>query len=152
LHLWRYVGYLLGVDDVLLPADEQSAARALFMVGVSQPRPDADSVILARALHELPLRFARDPFTRRLVALEMGLRSSFTRRMLGDATADELGLPKSSMRHAVGPLVGLIRGAELLRERVPSVNRAALRWGGRIAQAGQGRIDARLKATKPAAE
>ncbi|MET0339854.1 MAG: oxygenase MpaB family protein [Polyangiales bacterium] len=137
VHLWRYIGYLVGVDDVLLPRDEVSAERALYLVGVTQPRADANSVALARALYELPLRFARSALRKKLVRGEMGLRVSFTRRMLGDAAADELGLPRSRMRHAVPAVVTTVRAAELLREYVPALDRAAYRMADAIVKAGQ---------------
>lgn len=146
VHLWRYIGHLLGVDEALLPRDELSAERALYLVGVTQPHPDANSVALARALYELPLRFARTPLRRRLVRVEMGLRVSFTRRMLGDTAADDLGLPRSALRHAVPAVVAAVRTAETLRQWVPAADRAAYRMADAIVKAGQSAAAAKLAA------
>ena len=30
IHLWRYIGYLIGIHEDLLPVDEESAQRAIF--------------------------------------------------------------------------------------------------------------------------
>lgn len=51
LHLWRYLGYLLGDDDRLLPKTTEDAIQALGFVAAGNDNiPDADSITLANAL------------------------------------------------------------------------------------------------------
>jgi mpaB/rubber oxygenase-like protein len=50
VHLWRYAGYLLGVDPELLTADEIEGNRLLRLMFEFEPEPD-DSV-LCRYSHE----------------------------------------------------------------------------------------------------
>ncbi|WP_019203810.1 oxygenase MpaB family protein [Tsukamurella sp. 1534] len=59
--LWRYVGWLLGIDEAVLPATEGEGRRRMVQIGQYAPGPDADSAVLGRALygnwgrHEYPV-------------------------------------------------------------------------------------------------
>jgi ER-bound oxygenase mpaB/B'/Rubber oxygenase, catalytic domain len=137
VHLWRYVGYLMGIEESLLPVDAAGGRRALFMVGVSQPSPDEDSRKLARALYEVPLTFQRSPALRRAARFEMALRLGMTRRLLGDESVDQLGLPRSPYGGLIPPIVGVIRGVERVRVSVPGATAAAYRVGDYAIRASQ---------------
>ncbi|WP_280758530.1 oxygenase MpaB family protein [Prescottella agglutinans] len=50
MHLWRYIGWLMGVDDRFLALDEQDGRRKLYHVLLTSPAPDEHAVTLARAL------------------------------------------------------------------------------------------------------
>jgi hypothetical protein len=145
IHLWRYVGYLIGVEDALLPSDAESARRALYMVGVSQPDPDQDSVALARALYEVPFTFIRTELARRIVTLEMGIRLSMSRRILGDAAVDQLGLPRSPLRAALPPLVALVGAIDRARRILPYGNYVAYRVGSYVIKKGETILSAELE-------
>lgn len=60
-HAWRYVGFLLGVDPELLPADENDAWRAFWLAADSEFQPDEDALLLATALRK---QWARGSSTR----------------------------------------------------------------------------------------
>jgi hypothetical protein len=136
-HLWRYVGYLNGIEEALLPVDPAGGRRALYMIGVSQPAPDEDSRRLARALYEVPLTFADTPFRQRAARFEMALRLGMTRRLLGDESVDQLGLPQSSLRVVLPALVRMVNGMERVRERVPGGTAVAFRVNDRVLRATQ---------------
>lgn len=55
LHLWKYIGYLLGIPLHLLPDTEQQAIEALYYWTMTQKEGDADSRLLAQALQEEPI-------------------------------------------------------------------------------------------------
>lgn len=55
LHLWKYVGYLLGIPLQLLPDTEHQAIEALYYWTMTQKEGDADSRLLAQALQEEPV-------------------------------------------------------------------------------------------------
>ncbi|HMI89632.1 MAG TPA: oxygenase MpaB family protein [Polyangiaceae bacterium] len=131
IHLWRYVGYLLGIDETLLPASEREAERIMYLVGASQPAPDADSVELARALHREPLERARSERQRRMARAEMVVRAALSRILLGDQVADELELPKSSWRFGIRFLVPLVALLERVRRATPFGNEVAYLLGER---------------------
>ncbi len=91
--LWRYVGWLLGIDEHVLPATEGEGRRAMVQIGQYTPGPDADSAVLGRALYGNWGRHAY-PFAQ-------GLRRGFYQRYLGSLEGvfagrrglEDLGLP-----------------------------------------------------------
>lgn len=56
MHLWRYIGWLMGVDEQLLCNTEQEGRIALYRNLLSQPMADATSKQLAQALMDEPLQ------------------------------------------------------------------------------------------------
>lgn len=49
-HLWKYVGYLLGIPEQLLPDDKKQATEYFYLWTSIQPPSDKDSVLLAHSL------------------------------------------------------------------------------------------------------
>jgi hypothetical protein len=49
-HLWKYVGYLLGIPEELLPNDKKQATEFFYLWTSIQPSSDQDSVLLAHSL------------------------------------------------------------------------------------------------------
>ncbi|WEK68253.1 MAG: oxygenase MpaB family protein [Candidatus Chryseobacterium colombiense] len=49
-HLWKYVGYLLGIPEPLLPNDKKQATEYFYLWTSVQPPADKDSVLLAHSL------------------------------------------------------------------------------------------------------
>lgn len=49
-HLWKYVGYLLGIPEQLLPDDKKQATEYFHLWTSIQPPSDKDSVLLAHSL------------------------------------------------------------------------------------------------------
>jgi len=145
IHLWRYVGWLIGIDERLLPSDADGARRALYMVGTSQPDPDGDSVELARALYAVPLSFAHTPLAKRLIGAEVALRLGMTRRILGEQAVDQLGLPKSRLRALLPPLIGFISGVDRARQVFPFGDELAFQIGNYLIKKGDAVLDAELR-------
>ena len=56
MHLWRYIGWLMGVNDALLYAGEQEGRVALYRNLLSQPMADDTSQQLAQPLMDEPLQ------------------------------------------------------------------------------------------------
>lgn len=56
LHLWRYIAWLMGVDECWLHAEENAAIRALYHNLLSQAPADASSRQLGMALIDEPLQ------------------------------------------------------------------------------------------------
>ena len=50
MHLWSYIGWLMGVDDHWLPRDERTGRRIIYHLLSHDPGPDENSRRLARAL------------------------------------------------------------------------------------------------------
>lgn len=132
IHLWRYVGYLMGIEPSLLPADEHEANLAMDMVEATQPKADGDSVELAAALCNAPLDYAQTPLERRLARLSVQLRGGISRFLMGDEVANDLGLPDNAYRYVAPALAPLVAGMEQARARLPFATDAAFFMGDRL--------------------
>ncbi len=55
MHLWRYIGWVMGVEDELLYETEREGRIGLYHNLLSQAPPDESSVALGRALMDEPL-------------------------------------------------------------------------------------------------
>lgn len=55
MHFWRYLGWLMGVEEGLLAQTEMEGRIALYQNVISQAPPDESSVALGRALMDEPL-------------------------------------------------------------------------------------------------
>jgi hypothetical protein len=56
MHLWRYIGWLMGVDEAMLFEGEASARLGLYHNLLSQAPPDETSVAMGQALMDEPLQ------------------------------------------------------------------------------------------------
>ncbi|MBN6035773.1 oxygenase MpaB family protein [Amycolatopsis sp. 195334CR] len=132
LHLWRYAGWLMGIDEELLPAGERDAWRLLWLLAVTEFIPDDDSKRLARALlksHEDVGR-GRGPLGKVLSHVSVRVHSSISRLVLGKANADFLELPDDRIAQgAVVAAAGAIFAAETVRRSVPGLTALQERIG-----------------------
>jgi hypothetical protein len=143
MHLWSYVGWLLGVDDDWLPHDERRGRRLLYHFFAYDPPPDRNSVGLAHALihmyDEVPGRRARWERERAL---------SVSSWLLGRRAMSDLGLPYRppwyGLARVVANLVisqGLGRlpgGRSMLLARAERQARVQFaRWGENLSPAGR---------------
>ena len=102
LHLWSYVGHLLGVEPRFLPLDRASASTLMDHVRVAHFGPSPAGQALTGAL----LDQARGVLPRPL----KGLPATSIRWYVGDSTADLIGVPNADWTRAVfGPLASLTR-------------------------------------------
>ncbi|MFJ3050025.1 MULTISPECIES: oxygenase MpaB family protein [Pseudomonas nitroreducens/multiresinivorans group] len=97
IHLWRYIAWLMGVEERWLCASENDAIRALYHNLLSQAPPDESSRILGFALVDEPLQrhYANFPWLRGRLnrAIHLSIASTFI-----DAQGQRaLGLPRGSL-------------------------------------------------------
>lgn len=130
IHLWRYVGYLMGVEERILPASEADSMRALYHVTATVCEPDEDSRKLGEALGQASYQFADDTWlAQRMARLGSTFRAGYTRYLLGDEAGDILGLPRTRAKYFWPAQIPLRMGAEIARRNVPGLNRALIRFG-----------------------
>ncbi len=129
MHLWRYIGWLMGVDATLLPATEEEGTRMAWLAGVTQPPADADSRLLGQALMNVPLERAAGPLEKAAAWFEVQLRSGFSRIVLGDPAGDDLGLPDSPLKYTIALTTPVVFAAETLRRIIPGATELATRIG-----------------------
>ncbi|BBZ46137.1 hypothetical protein MPRM_34180 [Mycobacterium parmense] len=119
LHLWNVIGHLLGVRDELLVRDVPDAAALVDAIRRRQFSASPEGRELTRALLEL-----LDELTplRRLD----GTIPALIRHLIGDETAEQLGVPESTLAERPGPLA---RAADwLLVHALGRVERDLLRY------------------------
>ncbi|RJO77078.1 DUF2236 domain-containing protein [Nocardia panacis] len=134
--LWRYVGYLLGLDPAILPTSETDTWRAFWILADTEFIPDEDSRRLAHAL----MPAAAGLFVGERTVLERAAHRqignfmlAYSRIVLGRGNADFLGLPDSRFFQGAVMAVAAVNGAlEVPRRLVPGATRLQERLGARV--------------------
>jgi hypothetical protein len=126
IHLWRYAGYLVGVENELLVAGEWEGHRLLDMIFAFEPTPDDDSRALVNALMQTSFEYLQGFWIGRL----FGLNSCYgvSRALIGNARANMLGYPQTRWRWLVAfirPGAWLIETARLFSKRVQALAKVA---------------------------
>ena len=147
VHMWRYIGYLLGVDEALLPANELEGRRMAYAVMNSQPGADEDSRKLAAALRMAPATAARTPLQKRFAPYDIAYRTGLSRAILGDRIADELGLPADGWKYAIAVTTPLTFALETVRMHTPGLTALAVRLGERALDKLEARVSAQAEVT-----
>ena len=129
VHLWRWSGYLMGIDAELLPATESEGRRLGELIAATQGEPDDDSRRLTRALLESPVRDAQTAPERTNAQRLARFSTAMCRALLGEVTANQLGVSSTSWRYVVPFARRLVSSMELVRENVPFGDASAL-WAG----------------------
>ncbi|MEV6895915.1 oxygenase MpaB family protein [Amycolatopsis sp. NPDC051372] len=122
LHLWRYIGWLMGVGEELLPADEGDAWRLLWLLAATEFIPDDDSKRLAKALVEshAAIGEGRGAAGKVLAHVNVSVHSAISRLVLGKENADFLELPDDPVAQAaVVAVAGVNFAAETARRFIP---------------------------------
>jgi ER-bound oxygenase mpaB/B'/Rubber oxygenase, catalytic domain len=129
IQLWRYSGYLMGVDPELIPTSRAEAESLVDLIAATQGAPDDDSRALTRALLEAPLLVAKTRRDRRNAERMVRFSVGMCRELLGAEVADQLAVPKSSWTLALPLLRRLVSGVDKIRESVPYAETHAVRAG-----------------------
>lgn len=118
-HLTRYVGWLMGIQEDLLPKDFRDAIRLLIHTSAVLATPDETSERLARPMIDDPLRWQYDrlaPLRRRLARSQ---HLSVSTAFLGPKAMATLGLPTRTLpwyplvaipRNLVRSAIGMLPG------------------------------------------
>lgn len=93
MHLWRAIGWAMGVDERWLSHSEAEGRVALYQNLLSQAPPDASSALMGRALMDEPLHRPYARFARLRRRFEQARHLSLERYFLGRAGMQALGLP-----------------------------------------------------------
>jgi hypothetical protein len=97
MHFWRYVSWLIGVDDRWLVDSEAQGRRLLQHIVLSQPAPDHSSVLLGQALMNEPLQRHYDHFAWLRARLDRERHLSVTRLFVSRSQMRALGLPAGTL-------------------------------------------------------
>ena len=130
VHLWRYVGYLIGVEEELLPASRAEALETAAMIRATQGPPDDDARALVSALLDSPLHGASTEGQRRAIRRRMPVIYGLCRALIGEDLADRLAVPSSPWGRAI-PALRPLASAAALANRLPVWRDLALDRGDR---------------------
>jgi hypothetical protein len=127
MHRWRYVSYLLGVEDVLLPKSFQEGCEILAIFNHTEAGPDEGGRALAEALVHA---FRCGPAAQGAFGKQKGeFLVGFARYFLGEECARKLGLPNTPWRHGVPLVAALATPWELLQWLSPGARRVGQELG-----------------------
>lgn len=94
MHLWRYIGWLLGIEERWLLDDEMEGRIALYRNVLAQAPPDDSSVQLGRPLMDEPLQRHYPRFAWIRGRFNRARHLSIARTFLGRDSMRALGLPQ----------------------------------------------------------
>ncbi len=121
LHLWRYIGWVIGVKEELLCASVKEARELWALIDLTQGLPDDDSRRLARALVENV--FAAAPNALQRAGLGSAPWYALSAELIGEELAQQLGFPESAWRHLLPAMRPLLRPASRVLWRLPGLER-----------------------------
>jgi hypothetical protein len=129
-HLWKYIGYLLGIPLELLPDTEKQAIEALYYWTMTQADGDEDSKLLAHALQEesMTAAYPTSYFARKMLR---ALHLHYNHYLLGNYSCDLLGL-QWTLVGKFGMLNIWRNGWESRRSHDPSYRRKLIHKGRKI--------------------
>ncbi|MFX0573346.1 oxygenase MpaB family protein [Nocardia nepalensis] len=134
--LWRYVGFLLGIDAEILPTNETDTWRAFWILADTEFIPDEDSRRLAQALVPAAggLFIGTDTAAQRLIRrLITSYMVAYSRIVLGPTNSDFLGLENSKFFQSAVMATAVVNGAmEVPRQLIPGATRLHERLGARL--------------------
>jgi hypothetical protein len=92
-HLWKYIGFLIGIPEDIMPVNNSEAIKMLYLWSKTQPEADADSLALAHALHLEPLHAMWPPKIRQKKFIQQ-VNLSFNELLIGRRSCAVLNLPR----------------------------------------------------------
>jgi hypothetical protein len=149
--LWKYSGYLSGVDLGLLATSDREALELAKMIVLLQPGPDGHSRLLADALRKVYAypNFGEGAWMRAMMPFLGAYHDGIAHAMSGATGRDvrDLGVPNYAWRHAVPLTRMFLTPLELVRERVPFATQMASWAGNRMWRQGASDVRRREKVT-----
>jgi hypothetical protein len=131
VHLWRWIGRVIGVHEDVLPGSEAEAMRLAELIAATMGEPDQDSRDLVKALFEGAYDNARTRKQRRDAERNVMFGRLICRELIGDELADKLQVPRTSIRYAMPMMKRFIGSVERLTRVVPFAERSAVEIGTR---------------------
>lgn len=129
MHLWKYIGWLMGIDPRWLHDSEQAGRVALFQNLLAQAPPDESSRQLGRPLMDEPLQRHYRRFAWLRGRWNRALHLSIARAFIGRRGMEALGLPTNVLPWY--PLLSFLPrlGWHLLHRLVPGGHARLVRRG-----------------------
>lgn len=129
MHLWRWSGWLMGVDPNLAPVTEGEANRLVDLIAATQAPPDDDSRALTRVLFESAGSGAPTGAQTAAERMHVSFVAALCRMLIGDEMADELAVPRSRWRPLRYGLRRVVSVLDRIRDAAPLADEPAIRMG-----------------------
>jgi hypothetical protein len=131
VHLWRWIGRVLGVDEDILPASEADGMRLADVISATMGTPDQDSRDLTKALFDAAYEGCTTRRQIRNASRNVAFGRTVCRALIGNELADQLGVPPTTWRYAMPALRRLVASVERITPLVPFGERSAVAVGAR---------------------
>jgi hypothetical protein len=131
VHLWRWVGRVIGVDEDVLPASEAEGMRLAELIAHTMGEPDQDSRDLTKALFEAAYDGMTTKKQIRDAERKIAFGRTICRELVGDDLADKLGVPPTRWRYAMPIMKRFVAGVERVAQHVPFSHPTAVAVGSR---------------------
>lgn len=129
IHLWRWVGRVIGVSPDILPGSVPEAMRLADLIELTMGEPDQDSRDLTKALFDSAIEVAKTKAEIRAAKRSSTFGMMICRELIGDDLADKLAVPRQSARHALPIMRRMISAMERVTRAVPLAERSAVLAG-----------------------
>ncbi len=126
VHLWKYAGWLMGVDLELLPSGEVEALGLSALILATQGPPDEDSRALTAALLAAGTTGARSDDERKMAQRIAPISRTIARYLMGAELADGLGVPRQTLPLVIPLLRGVVGAIEAVRTRSGAIDAYAV--------------------------
>jgi hypothetical protein len=123
VHLWRYAGYLLGVDSELLCATEAEGREMVALMDEIEPGPNDESRALVSALMRATCEYVQQTELLQRMPIEVCYGVSVA--IIGPVLAESLGYPHTAWLGLVPAVRPAVIAIEALRTISPAVQRLA---------------------------
>jgi hypothetical protein len=131
VHLWRWIGRVIGVHEDVLPACEADGMRLAGLVAATMGEPDKDSRDLTKALFDGALDGCKTKKEIRNGLRNQAFGRMVCRELIGDELADKLGVERTTWRYAMPALKRLVASVERFTQTVPFATEGAVAMGTR---------------------
>ena len=126
IHLWRWVGRVIGVDADILPGSLPEAMRLADVIAMTMGEPDQDSRDLTKALFDSTFEGADTPAKQRVAKRSVMFGQTVCRELIGDELADKLAVPRTPARYALPMMKRVVGAMERVSRVVPFGSRSAV--------------------------
>jgi hypothetical protein len=98
LHLWKYIGYIMGIPPAYLPDTEKQAIESLYKWTITQSAADEDTQALAHALMLEPLTssYANHLWQKKLL---VKIHLAYNHFFLGKRACKTMALPNTILKY-----------------------------------------------------
>lgn len=99
-HLWKHIGYLLGLPEEYLPNNKKEATEIFYLWTMTQASADEDSVVLAKALEDesIASNIFKNAYQKKFLKY---LHTCYVRFLIDEETCERLQITKINLPYVL---------------------------------------------------